>query len=374
MTIPSESDLRRASMGPAPRVGPTVVGLDRLSLGKAAARVVRPLVDTHTRTVKYLRLSVTDRCNFRCLYCMPDEGLHFSPRAEVLDFDEIVRLVTVFVSLGISRVRLTGGEPLLRRDLVDLVARLAALPGVEDLALSTNAFQLAEVARPLKDAGLSRVNISLDTLDAQRFRDITRTGELDRVLAGIDAAQAAGFAPVKLNTVVLAGQNDDELPGLVRFAAARGLMLRFIEFMPVGVDGFWSDKSFVPVNAMIDRLRDDFEVREGPARDSTVVGGGPARYAWLTPKDGAPPVKVGFITALSDNFCAACNRVRVTATGRLQECLAYPGQLSLRDAMRQGASDDELRAHIETGLGTKSTGHRFDLGQQTFQSMSVTGG
>ncbi|MCC6623192.1 MAG: GTP 3',8-cyclase MoaA [Deltaproteobacteria bacterium] len=372
MTLPLDADLRR------PERNGALVGLERLSLGRARRAAPLPLVDKQARRVEYLRLSVTDRCNFRCLYCMPEEGLQFSPRAEVLSYEEIVRLVGVFVSLGINRVRITGGEPLLRRDLVELVRAIAATPGVEDLALSTNGYALETMARPLADAGLSRVNVSIDSLDPERFAAITRTGELPRVLAGIEAARAAGMAPVKLNVVVLRGKNDDELTGLVRFAAERGHLVRFIEYMPIGVDGFWSDESFVPVDAMLARLARDFDIAGGPERDPGVTGGGPARYAWLTPRHpevgGGPPVRVGFITALSDNFCAACNRVRLTATGRLQECLAYAGSLSLRDAMRAGASDAELADQIAGALGTKGPGHRFDHGQRTPQSMSITGG
>lgn len=356
------------------------IDLARLSIGNAF-RPERPpaLVDGERRAVKYLRVSVTDRCNFRCRYCMPEEGVAFAPRQAVLGFEEITRIVRAFTRLGITRVRLTGGEPLLRRDFVDLTRMIAAVPGVEDLALSTNGFLLPPIARELREAGLRRVNISLDSLDPARFRDLTRYGSVERVLEAVDAAKAAGFAPVKLNAVVIKGYNDDELPALVRYAQAKGALLRFIEYMPIGVDGFWSDRTFMSVDEMIAALERDFVVHplRGFAHEAGIVGGGPARYGLLTPKSGGAPVEVGFITAVSHSFCSSCNRVRVTATGGLQECLAYPGQLSLRDIMRQGGSDDDVTAAIERALFLKGPGHQFeprDGGVRTCQTMSVTGG
>jgi len=350
----------------------------------AAGEIVQPerpgaLVDGERRVVRYLRLSVTDRCNFRCRYCMPEDGVPFEARGNILDFEEMTRVVGAFARLGINRVRLTGGEPLLRRDFPELVRRIAAVDGVEDLALSTNAFLFAPVARELREAGVTRVNVSIDTLRADRFADVTRTGDLGRVLAGVDAALAEGYAPVKLNAVILRGFNDDELGDLVRYAGDKGALLRFIEYMPIGVDGFWSDHTFMSTDEMIARLSEEFVVAEprGFADDAGVIGGGPARYATLTPRAGGDPVDVGFISALSHNFCSTCNRVRVTATGALQECLAFPGTLSLRDHLRAGASDAELTALIEDALFGKGPGHRFDPtdgGVRTFQPMSVTGG
>lgn len=338
-----------------------------------------PLVDGQLRRVSYLRLSVTDRCNFRCVYCMPEDGLSFVPRQEVLSFEEIERLVRVFVALGVTRVRLTGGEPLLRRDLPALVARLRAIPGLTEIALSTNGFFLAPLAADLASAGLDRVNVSLDSLDRARFSRLARFDGLDRVLAGIEAAIASGLTPVKLNTVVVGGINDDELVALARFAASLpGTLLRFIEHMPIGVDGFWTDASFVPVQAMRQRLGATYEL--GPLADDTkshrLADAGPARYALATPRDGShAPVQLGFITAVSDHFCATCNRVRLTATGTLQECLAFPGRLSLRDAMRAGALDDDaLAGLVSDALALKGPGHRFQHGQYTLQSMSITGG
>ena len=338
----------------------------------------RPLVDGERRRVRYLRLSVTDRCNFRCVYCMPEEGLDFRPRAEVLSYEEMARLVRVFASLGVTRVRLTGGEPLLRRDLAKLVELLRGVEGVTELALSTNGYFLGDMARDLAEAGLDRVNVSLDSLNAERFAKMARLGQsggLERVLAGLDAALAVGLRPVKVNMVVIGGMNDDELPAMVRFAAARGVELRFIEHMPIGVDGFWTDAAFVPVAAMKARLAEHFTFAEDPTPGSDRADAGPARHAVLSPHDGSHgPVRIGFITAVSDHFCATCNRVRVTATGTLQQCLAFPGDLSLRDAMRGGAKDAELAETIAGALALKAPGHQFAHGQYTLQSMSITGG
>ncbi|MGM0575478.1 MAG: GTP 3',8-cyclase MoaA [Myxococcota bacterium] len=360
------------------------VPLDRLSMGdeEGALRrppAPRPLVDGERRKVHYLRMSVTDRCNFRCRYCMPEEGVRFVPRRDLLSFEEVERLVACFVRLGIRRVRLTGGEPLLRRDVVDLVGRIGAVDGVEDLAMTTNGYALSDLAGPLRDAGLERLNISIDTLREDRFRTMTRTDLLSRVLEGIDAARDAGFSPIKLNVVVVRGFNDDELVDLVRFAAERGAVVRFIEYMPIGVDGFWSDDTFMSTGAMLERLAEDFDVREpiGHGPSAGIRGEGPAVYRELTPRGGGASTCVGFISALSHNFCSTCNRVRMTATGTLQECLAFPGALSLRDALRGGASDDEIVALVEEALWSKGPGHRFDVeggGQRVYQSMNVTGG
>ncbi len=359
-----------------------LLAVDQLSAGRGRPSARRPpppgaLLDGHRRSVRYLRLSVTDRCNLRCRYCMPAEGMAFSPRERVLRFDELERVVRAFVALGIRRLRLTGGEPLLRKGFVSLVEALGRVEGVEDMALSTNGLLLPPVAARLRAAGVTRVNISVDTLRADRFRDLTRTGRLERVLAAVDAALAHGYAPVKLNAVVIRGFNDDELSALVRFAAAKGALLRFVEYMPIGLDGFWSDRTFLATEEMLARLEDDWIIHpwEGFAAEAGVIGGGPARYGLLEPRrGGGAPVRVGFISALSHNFCDTCNRVRVTAAGALQQCLAYPGELSLRDAMRGGASDLELVALIERGLFGKAPGHSFDGGQRTAQAMSVTGG
>lgn len=338
-----------------------------------------PLVDGQRRPVRYLRLSVTDRCNFRCRYCMPEEGVPFVGREALLTFEEIERLVRCFVRLGVDRVRITGGEPLLRRGIARLVGRVASIPGVADVAMTTNGAGLRQQAADLAAAGLQRVNVSLDTLRPDRFRDLTRTGDLAHVLAGLDAAQAAGLHPIKLNAVIVRGFNDDELVDLAYFARDRGLALRFIEYMPIGLDGFWSDATFVGMDEVLERLGEHFDVGAplGYGPEAEVAGQGPAIHRDLVPPDGGDPIRIGIITALSHNFCEQCNRVRLTATGTLQECLAFPGQLSLRDALREGASDEALLALVERALWTKGPGHGFEAiggGLRTMQAMSVTGG
>ena len=388
----SEAFIAAASLQRA-EVVPIVQPIDRPDrrLEKTLARVtratpfvVRPptpqrLVDGEERSVRYLRLSVTDRCQYRCQYCLPATGVTFVPRAELLDFDELERIVRIFVAMGIDRVRLTGGEPTLRRDLVTLVSRLSQVEGLADLAMTTNADRMVDLAGPLREAGLRRVNISLDTLRDARFSELTRVGRLQRVLDGIEATTRAGFDSVKLNTVVIRGTNDDELGDLVRFAASHDVTQRFIEYMPIGVDGFWTPETFMSVDDMLLRLSESFMLSEslGYGPEAGVSGQGPARYRTLRSLDGEVEARVGFITAVSHDFCGTCNRVRLTALGTLQPCLAVPGTLSLRDLMRSGAPDSEIRLAVHQSLWGKSQGHSFDAidgGKHVFQTMSMTGG
>ncbi|MCO4763808.1 MAG: GTP 3',8-cyclase MoaA [Myxococcales bacterium] len=335
------------------------------------------LVDFQRRTVRYVRISLTDRCNFRCTYCMPAEGVEVVQRPDLLRFEEIVRLVRVFVSMGINRVRLTGGEPLTRRRVVDLIGQIAAIDGLEDLAMTTNGHLLPSLAAPLRAAGLTRLNVSLDTLDADNFARITRQGDLSSVIAGLDAAKEAGFSDIKLNAVMLRGMNDAEAPDLLAYARDSGFTLRFIEYMPIGTDDFWGPKSFISGGELRDiLLKAGWTLRLDEGSDAK--GGGPARYwaAWPRGVDPAsePGTPVGFITAVSDHFCATCNRVRVSPVGILRECLSTPGALSLRDAMRHGDDDAALAASIRDALDGKVDGHRFEAGQQTFESMVQIGG
>jgi cyclic pyranopterin phosphate synthase len=353
----------------------------RLSLGACAQTASTSgfhLVDLARREVRYLRLSLTDRCNYRCVYCMPAEGVRVASRADLLEFGEIERLVRLFVGLGIRHLRLTGGEPLVRRDVVELVRRVAAVPDLADLAMTTNAHLLPELAAPLREAGLRRLNVSLDTLDPDAFATLTRGGDLARVLAGLRAARDAGFDRIKLNAVVVRGRNEADLPALAAFAAGQGHVLRCIEFMPIGLDDAWSGAEdgtggFLPADAMRARLREaGWQLQDDPD-DSAVRGGGPARYQRaLHPDHGT--LRLGFITAVSDHFCETCNRVRVSATGVLRECLSAPGRLSLRDAMRAGLSDAELTGLVRDALLGKVAGHRFMVGEQTREAMSSIGG
>ena len=330
------------------------------------------LVDLQAREVHYLRLSVTDRCNYRCTYCMPAEGVDVVPRAELLTFDEIEHLTRVFVGLGVRKVRITGGEPMVRRGITDLVGQLARIPGLEDLAMTTNGHLLASLAEPLRAAGLARLNVSLDTLNPQRFAQIARRDGLADVLRGLDAARAAGFASIKLNTVVMRGVNDDELGQLADFAAEHGFVARFIESMPIGAGASLTPESFVSAADMRARLAQTHELAQDLLHGHP--GGGPARYWLARPRSGGPVARIGFISAISERFCQLCNRVRLSSTGTLRECLSLAGELSLRDLLRAGTSDEAIAAAIATALNTKVDGHRFDAAVATPDSMSAIGG
>ncbi len=318
--------------------------------------------DTFCRQINYLRVSVTDRCNFRCLYCMPEGGFAWKTRDEILTYEEIVRLVRVASELGLSKVRLTGGEPLVRYGVVDLVRSLAALPGVDDLSLTTNGALLSRYAKGLREAGLLRINVSLDTLVPERFAQITRRGHLNEVLAGIAAAEAAGLEPIKLNTVVVRGFNDDEVAEIARLTLAKPWHVRFIELMPVGseegclpgvCDGSSRGQSFVPVAEMKQHIQTVLgDLVPDVAR---VPGNGPARYYRL---DGALG-SVGFISAVSEHFCDRCNRLRLTADGALRPCLMADGETDLRTPLRTGASDAELKELFAQSVAAKPERHHL---------------
>lgn len=326
------------------------------------------LIDSFQRRIRYLRLSVTDRCDLRCVYCMAEE-MTFLPRRDVLSLEELARVARVFVGLGVEKIRLTGGEPLVRQNLPWLASEIAALPGLRELALTTNGMRLAAQAEALRAAGLQRLNISLDSLDAARFRAITRVGELARVREGLAAAKAAGFERIKLNSVILRGRNDDEVEDLVAFAQAQGCDIAFIEEMPLGVIGDHERAlTFVPSDEILERLQQRFTLL--PVADST---GGPARYHRLAGSD----TRVGFISPHSHNFCASCNRVRVTVEGRLLLCLGNEHSLDLRHLMREeGADDAALRAAIIAAMANKPERHHFDLHEpvRVVRFMNMTGG
>ena len=335
-----------------------------------------PLVDGQGRRYSYLRLSVTDRCDFACVYCMPPGGeTDHAVRPELLSFEEAARLVTVFAQLGIDRVRFTGGEPLVRRDIVHLVELVARQSGVDKLVMTTNAGRLAELAAPLAQAGLRGVNISLDSLDPARFRAITRGGELSQVIAGVHAALDAALE-VKLNIVAMGGVNDDEAGRLVDWAWDLGITPRFIELMPLGEAATLPAERFVSQQQLRARLgeRVHAELEPGALHGSAISGQGPARYLYASP---GSPRKVGFITAVTNEFCDSCNRVRVTARGDFRACLASRSAVSLRDAMRSGQSDRELAWLVHRALGTKLAGHFFDRAdvfEHHHVGMSLVGG
>jgi GTP 3',8-cyclase len=314
------------------------------------------LVDGLRRRVSYVRISLTDRCNYRCQYCMPEEGVALVPKPEVLSFEEVTRVVRALSTVGVKRVRLTGGEPTVRRDLVELVARLAAL-GLEDLAMTTNGQLLAQLAAPLKRAGLTRLNVSVDTLDPMRFRAVTRRGDLRTVLDGIEAARAAGFRGTKLNAVVMGGVNDHEIADLCRYSWERELVPRFIEIMPMSEGALFSAGEFFPAAAIRARVAEAFgALSPDEARD--LPGVGPARY--LRAADGG---RFGVISAVSEPFCETCNRVRLSATGRLHTCLAVDPDdgdgADLRGPLRAGADDLALVRVVQAALAQKQPGHSF---------------
>lgn len=308
--------------------------------------------DKFNRPISYLRISVTDRCNLRCVYCMPSEGVHATSHAELLTYEEIGTVVQGAAGLGISKVRLTGGEPLARLGLADLIRIISAVPGIDDLSMTTNGTLLAPVARELKEAGLDRVNISLDTLDPDKYLQITRRGNLEDVLAGIEAATEAGLTPVKINTVLLRGMRDDEIVGLAQTSVDRGWNIRFIELMPLGPSG-----EDTPTNGPTARdAREAIEAALGLLEaDQKLRGNGPARYYRLA---GAPGT-IGFISPVSEHFCYQCNRLRLTSDGKLRPCLLSDREVDLRGPLRQGASMEEIQRLMIKAIKEKPEGHQL---------------
>jgi cyclic pyranopterin phosphate synthase len=327
-----------------------------------------PLVDPFGRRVSYLRLSVTDRCDLRCTYCMP-ERMEFLPKAEVLTLEELARLAEAFIRRGVTKIRLTGGEPLVRRDILTLVGRLGRQigGGLEELTLTTNATLLARHAEALKAAGIARINVSLDSLNPERFRAITRRGDLGVVVDGIEAAQGAGLK-VKLNMVALKGVNEDEIEAVIAWAHGRGMELTLIETMPMGEIAHRAE-NYLSLREVRARLEERWTLRD--LSDRT---GGPARYVRVEETGG----RLGFITPLSHNFCEACNRVRVTCTGELFLCLGQEAKADLRNPLRASRGDELLDAAITEAIARKPKGHDFDAARlarpAVARTMSLTGG
>jgi len=335
--------------------------------GVAASR----LVDSFGRIIDDLRISVTDRCNFRCTYCMPEEGMKWLPRSQVMSFEEIEQLARIFVErYGVRGIRLTGGEPTVRAHLPTLVEKLAALEGPSgrvDLAMTTNGATLRSSARTLRRAGLNRVNISLDTLDRRRFEEMTRRDELANVLDGIEAAQEAGFDPVKINAVVERGVNDDEILALAEFGRERRLEVRFIEFMPLDADGHWVDDMVVGQDEIVAVIDAVYPLEQLPAR-----GAAPAdRFRYV---DGGGTV--GVIPTVTKPFCGDCDRVRLTAEGQFRTCLFATEEHDLLAALRRGETADEIAARIESAVAAKWAGHRISKVDfvRPGKSMSQIGG
>lgn len=326
------------------------------------------LIDSFGRAISYVRLSVTDRCDLRCIYCMA-EDMTFLPRAEVLSIEELALLGKTLCELGVTKLRITGGEPLIRGGIIELMRRLRQIPQLQELCLTTNGTQLVQHAQALKDAGVDRINISLDSLSPERFKQLTRFGDLPQVLAGIKAAQAAGFARIKLNCVALKHYNAHEAPDLVRFALNEGLDISFIEEMPLGrIDGHGRAAEFMSSAELREHIGKHFTLNSTP-----ITSGGPARYWQVAGFD----TRIGFISPHSENFCSTCNRVRVTATGKLILCLGQDNSADLRAAMRNNpAPEVALRAVLLQAIVYKPEKHDFDLADepQILRFMSVTGG
>ena len=330
------------------------------------SRTDNQLVDPYGRRIEYVRLSVTDRCNYRCFYCLPKGFKDFEEPAHWLTFAEIERVMSAFAELGVARIRLTGGEPLVRKDLPQLVKGLASLPGVDDLSLSTNASLLARDAHDLKDAGISRINVSLDTLNADRFRDITGGGELVAVLDGLRTARDAELNPIKINMVAMKGVNDDEFDDMLEFCMENEFTLRFIETMPMGVPGQSARDSYLELDGVLETLHDKYELIP-----SCMPGGGPARYYQVAGSD----TRIGLITPISRHFCETCNRVRMTVDGTLYLCLGQEHSYPLRPLLRSGISNEGLKDAIIEALALKPERHEFrEKPDQVIRCMSLTGG
>ena len=317
------------------------------------------LADQFNRPITYLRVSVTDKCNLRCIYCMPEHGLPWLPKSELLTYEEIARLVRVAASVGVRSIRLSGGEPLIRKNLDRLIEEIAGTPGIEDIALSTNGLLLEEQLPALTAAGLRRVNVSLDTLSAQRFTELARRPGLDRVLAGIEAAIGAGLAPIKINCVVMRGKNDDEIGAFAEWTRHRPVYVRFIEVMPVHENLDLQRDAYISSDEILERIRATGDLRPvgGPG------GNGPAKYYAFPNAPGA----VGVISPLSHDYCERCNRVRLTANGRLRLCLFGDHEIDLRTPLRGGSSTEELAGLLRASMYIKPERHHLRLGETASQ-------
>ena len=323
------------------------------------------LIDPFGRRIEYVRLSVTDKCNLRCFYCMPKSFTDFELPEHWLSYDEIERVIKAFTELGVARVRLTGGEPLVRKNIADLAQRLTSLPGLNDLSLSTNATLLSRQASDLQKAGISRINVSLDTLQPEKFKQITG-GELQPVLDGLMAAKKAGFTPIKINVVAMKGINDDEFEDIVQFCLQHDFTLRFIETMPMGATGEDATDHYLDLQIVKQRLTKQFDLIPG-----VMPGGGPARYMQVRNTN----LRIGFITPISQHFCETCNRVRLSVDGTLYLCLGQDDKVELRPLLRAGISDEDLKACLVEAISLKPEKHEFkEKPEQLVRLMSMTGG
>ncbi|MCC6347414.1 MAG: GTP 3',8-cyclase MoaA, partial [Nitrospirales bacterium] len=292
-----------------------------------------PIQDKYERVIDYLRISITDRCNLRCIYCMPSEGVKLIRHKDILRYEEIIRIVQIAADLGVRKVRLTGGEPLTRKDLPPLVAAISAIEGIEDISLTTNGLLLERLARPLAEAGLKRVNVSLDSLRPERYREITRGGDIRDVLAGIEEAEKAGILPIKLNMVPIRGFNDDEIEDFARLTLRKDYDVRFIEFMPIGAREIWSHEKYISTEEIRKRVE-----AIAPLLALKLRKAGPARYF----RFGDAPGVIGFISPITHHFCGSCNRLRITSDGKLRPCLFSETEIDLKPALRGDTPDSEV--------------------------------
>ena len=323
------------------------------------------LTDPFGRRIAYLRLSVTDRCDLRCGYCLPKGFKGFEEPEHWLTFEEIGRVVAAFTALGVRHVRITGGEPLVRRNLPELAERLSALPGLDDLSISSNCTRMDVLAEPLHRAGVRRLNVSLDSLRPEVFKEVTG-GDLERVLRGIAAARQVGFAPIRVNTVVMRGVNDEEIEDILDYCAEKGFTLRLIETMPMGATGRGAREQYLDLQTVRRRLEQRFELIP-----DILPGGGPARYYRV----GATETRIGFITPISQHFCETCNRVRLTVDGTLYLCLGQENSYALRPLLRDGIGEADLIAHLRSAIALKPERHEFkERPEKIIRFMSATGG
>lgn len=331
---------------------------------------MKTLIDPFSRKINYLRISVTDHCNYRCFYCRDEFHNNRTTRAEVLTLEEISRIAKIFSELGVSKIRLTGGEPLVRKNILSLVKMLGEIPAITDIPLSTNAHLLKQHAQELQRLGINRVNISIDSLQEKRFAEITRGGDLHKVIAGIDAAITAGMSPIKLNMVVMQDTNADEIETMLDFAIDKEIDIRFIETMPIGSSGIKALEQYISQADILARVEKYLPNRLQKIKSSATDG--PAHNYQISGSNS----KVGIISAVSDNFCATCNRVRLTAKGRLILCLGQENSVSLRDAIREGKTNEEIKQIIINAIGRKPEKHEFNTNVQNieFRQMVEIGG
>jgi GTP 3',8-cyclase len=309
------------------------------------------LVDSHNRRINYMRISITDRCNLRCQYCMPKEGIPLFHHSDILRYEEILRVASLAVKNGITKIRITGGEPLVRKGVDHLVQQLGQLKGIQDLSMTTNGILLEEFAHPLHQAGLKRVNISMDSLDPEKYQKITGGGELSRVWAGIEAAKAMGFSPIKINVVAIAGFNDMEILDFARLTMHDALQIRFIEFMPIGDANEWQPEHSIPCEEIKRRIESYHPLT--PVHSGRNGYDGPARLFRFPQAPGM----IGFISPISDHFCNSCNRLRLTADGKLKTCLFSDEETDLTSLLRSGASDEELEKRLSQAISQKPLRH-----------------